>query len=96
MSMYKLSALNLSTLYYDKYVLHNTVIIINLLPLNDDKKKIYIDMIIKYHNEYGYKNNSNINYNKFILDHINNYDKIDINGFLKLYYITDIIINNNK
>ena len=89
MSIYDISYKH--NIYNDRYIIENTIFIITILPLPEQKKKIYIEMVLKYY--YEYSSTSNINYNKFILDHINKYDKVDVDGFIKLFYIADIISN---
>ena len=64
MSIYDISYKH--NIYNDRYIIENTIFIITILPLPEQKKKIYIEMVLKYYYEYT----SNINYNPSINKHL--------------------------
>jgi hypothetical protein len=68
-----------------------TLYIIQLLSLSNDFIKEYSDMIINY----GASNIlSSKSYNVFMLQQIQLIHKIDVNGFEKLFILSNIATNN--
>ncbi len=70
--------------------LYDIISIINLLPISNDNKETYIKMLITAELQ-NLKIGLTFNYNKYILNYIGNSYNIDIDGYSKLYYLSDSI-----
>jgi len=80
---------------YEGYIIYNEelydiISIINLLPINVDKKKYYSKMVVTGEIR-DLKANITFNYNKYVLNYIGKTYNIDINGHSNLYYLSDAI-----
>jgi len=72
--------------------LYDIVSIINICPLDMELKDKYSISLLNWETTYSSEIKLTFNYNKFVINSIQNLHNIDMEGYSKLYYLGDIAI----